>query len=278
MIKTISYWSMKDGLSNTHPIEDALKTAKAEGFQAIELCIAPDGVLSTQTTQAECEKIRQLADKIGVKVETLAAGITWGSNPTSNDAATRKRSIELHSASLQRAAWLGVETMLFVPGVVKSPISPDVIRYDHAVNRCREACKALLDTAEKVGVNLGIENVWNGMFYSPLEFAQFVDDLGSKRAVIYFDAGNVLGYHQHPPFWIELLGKRINRVHIKDFKQSIGTLAGFCDLLAGDVPWKETMAALRAIGYTKTIVAEMIPWDPGMLSRTSAALDKILAM
>src|SRR5688572_28168425 len=106
MIKTISYWSMKDGLSNKHPIDDALKTAKVEGFEAIELCIAPDGVLSTQSTQAECEKIRQQADKIGVKVETLAAGITWGMNPTSNDAATRKRSIELHSAALQRAAWL----------------------------------------------------------------------------------------------------------------------------------------------------------------------------
>lgn len=278
MIKTISYWSMKDGLTNTHPIEDAMKQAKAAGFAAIELAIGTDGVLHTGSTQADCEKIRATADKIGIKLETLAAGITWGCNPTSNDPAIRKRSIELHSAGLQRAAWLGVETMLFVPGVVKSPISPDIVRYDHAVQRCREACKSLLETAEKVGVNLGIENVWNGMFYSPLEFAQFVDDLKSKRAVIYFDAGNVLGYHQHPPFWIELLGKRINRVHIKDFKESIGGLAGFCDLLAGSMPWKETVAALRAIGYNKTIVAEMIPWDPAVLARTSAALDTILAM
>jgi len=67
-------------------------------------------------------------------------------------------------------------------------------------------------------------------------------------------------------------------VHIKDFKKSVGTLAGFCDLLAGDVPWKETMAALRKIGYDKTIVAEMMPPDPTLLKRTKAAMDKIVSM
>ena len=90
--------------------------------------------------------------------------------------------------------------------------------------------------------------------------------------------GNVLGYHQYPPHWIEILGKRIRRVHIKDFKKSVGTLAGFCDLLDGDVPFKESMAALRAIGYDKTIVAEMMPPDPTLLKRTRAAMDRIVKM
>jgi L-ribulose-5-phosphate 3-epimerase len=120
--------------------------------------------------------------------------------------------------------------------------------------------------------------VWNGMFYSPLELAAFVDSFKSSRCGVYFDIGNGLGYHQHPPHWIELLGNRIRRVHVKDFKQSVGTLSGFCDLLAGDVPWPQTMTALRGIGYDKTMVAEMIPWDAGVLARTSAAMDRILAM
>jgi L-ribulose-5-phosphate 3-epimerase len=278
MIKTISYWSMKDGLTGTHPIEDALKVTRDEGYAAIELCISTEGVLHTNLTQGECEKIRGEIEKSGVKVETLAAGLTWAVNPTSDDPAIRRQSIELHKASLQRVAWLGCQAMLFVPGVVKSPISPDVIRYDHAVQRCREAVKELGEQAEKVNVDLCVENVWNGLFYSPLEFVEFIDSFKSPRVAIYFDIGNVLGYHQHPPHWIEILGKRIRRVHIKDFKQGIGTLAGFCDLLAGDVPWKESMQALKAIGYNGTIVAEMIPWDLGVLSRTSSALDKILAM
>src|SRR5208282_3217735 len=121
-------------------------------------------------------------------------------------------------------------------------------------------------------------NVWNGMFYSPLEFRDFVGSLHSPAVGVYFDVGNVLGYHQHPPHWIEILGPLIQRVHFKDFQKSVGTLAGFCDLGEGDVPWAQTIKALRGIGYDRTVVAEMIPWNPGLLERTSGAMDRILAL
>ena len=134
--------------------------------------------------------------------------------------------------------------------------------------------------AEEVGVDLCLENVWNGMFYSPLEFASFIDSFTSNRLGVYFDVGNVLGYHQHPPYWIELLGKRIKRVHIKDFTENFGFVGGymFCPLGAGQVPWKDSMQALKAIGYDQTIVAEMLPWDPGQLQRTSLEMDRIFAL
>jgi hexulose-6-phosphate isomerase len=280
MIKSISYWSMKDGLANTHPVDDALRQAKAAGFQGMEVSIGPEGALSTQSTQEECEKIRADAAKLGVVVETAGVGISWGVNPISNDAATRKKSIDLHATALQRCAWLGVKSMLMVPGVVKSPISPDLVRYDHALERLREGVKKLLETAEKTGVELCLENVWNGLFYSPVEFAGFVDSIKSDKLGIYFDVGNLLGYHQHPPHWIELLGKRIKRVHVKDYTENFNWTGGysFCALGAGQVPWPETMAALRAIGYDKTLVAELLPWDPANLTRTSAAMDVILKM
>jgi hypothetical protein len=72
------------------------------------------------------------------------------------------------------------------------------------------------------------------MFYSPLEFATGrFDRLAARRGV--FRRRQRAGLSPAPPHWIEILGKPIRRVHIKDFK-SVGTLAGFCDLLAGDVP------------------------------------------
>jgi hexulose-6-phosphate isomerase len=257
-----------------------MQKAKAAGFDGIELACGATGMLNTQTDQATCESYRKAAERIGIHVKTMAAGLTWGCSPTSTDEATRKKSIQLHADALQRAAWLGTDSMLMVPGAVTIPWDDKYgpVKYDLAVNWAKEAAKRLAEVAEKVGVDLCLENVWNGMFYSPLEFAAFVDSAGSARVGAYFDVGNVLGYHQHPPHWIEILGKRIRRVHIKDFKKSVGTLSGFCDLLAGDVPWKETMAALRGIGYDKTLVAEMMPPDPTLLQRTKAAMDKIIAM
>lgn len=281
MIKCISYWSLKDGLAGTHGIDAAVSEVKAAGYAGIELAIGAEGVLHPESTQGDCEIIRDQVDAVGLTAESVASGLGWGFNAVSNDANTRKESVALHDAALQRVAWLGAEAMLMVPGVVRSPISPnEIVRYDHAVDRLREALKPLLDTAERVGVDLCLENVWNGLFYSPLEFAQFVDSVGSRRLGVYFDVGNVLGYQQHPPHWIEILGSRIKRVHVKDFVENFGWTGGyaFCGLLAGQVPWPETMAALRTIGYDRTLVAEMLPWDPALLARTSAAMDVILNM
>ncbi|MCE9590331.1 MAG: sugar phosphate isomerase/epimerase [Planctomycetes bacterium] len=280
MIKSISYWALQDGLAGTHPIDKALAEAKAAGFHGLELAVGTSGVLHTGTSDAELKKIRRQIAASKMNVETVAAGLTWGCNPTSNDPAIRKKSIKLHADALRVAGKLGAKSVLMVPGVVKSPISPDIVRYDHAVQRCREAVDQLLPVAEEAGVELCLENVWNGLFYSPIEFASFVDSFRHPSLGIYFDVGNGMGYHQHPPHWIELLGKRIRRVHIKDYMENFGWTGGyaFCALGAGQVPWAETMAALRKIGYDKTLVAEMLPWDAGNLARTSAAMDVILKM
>ncbi len=281
MIKSISHWSIQPPPGGgERPIDEAMSDAKAAGFGAIELAVSARGVLSVETDQKTCDGYRALAEKHGLSLETVAVGITWELSPTDPDPAVRERSIAAHAAALQRAAWLGARAMLMVPGAVAIPWAQNhkPVRYDLAVQWSQHAVKSLAETAEQLGVDLCVENVWNGLFYSPLEFARFVDSIGSSRVGVYFDVGNVLGYHQHPPHWIEILNQRIRRVHIKDFKKSVGNLSGFCDLLEGDVPWKETMGALRGIKYDKTIVAEMLPPSPGLLERTSKAMDQILAM
>jgi hexulose-6-phosphate isomerase len=269
---------MPGGLEGTCGIEDAAARAKAAGFEGLELCVAEEGVLTPSTDQATCEEYRRIVADQGLALETLASGMSWAYSPTDPDPAVRRKSIELHQGALQRAAWLGCSAMLFVPGAVKIPWDPGFgpVSYEQAVERAREAINALLPVAEAAGVDLCIENVWNGLFYSPLEFAAFIDSFDHPRLGIYFDVGNVLGYQQHPPHWITLLGDRIRRVHIKDFKCAVGTLDGFCDLLEGDVPFPEVMTALRAIGYDRTIVAEMMPPDDTLLERTSRAMDIIL--
>lgn len=277
MIKCISYWSMPGGLENTCPITDALAAASGHGYDGIELCIGTEDVLTTQTTRDACLAIREQIDASGLVCQTLASGMSWANNPTSDDPDIRARAIEQHVDALERASWLGCEAMLYVPGVVKSPINPGIVRYDVAVERVREGVGRLLETAERVGVDLCIENVWNGLFYSPIELAAFIDSFGSDRLGVYLDVGNLVGYQQHPPHWIELLGRRIKRVHVKDFNESFGWLGSysFCDLGAGQVPWEQTVNALRAIGYDKTVVAEMMPADAALLARTRAAMDAL---
>ena len=54
------------GLAGTHSIDDALAQARAAGFDGLELCITLEGVLTPQTTQAECESIRRAITRSGL--------------------------------------------------------------------------------------------------------------------------------------------------------------------------------------------------------------------
>ena len=277
MIKGISYLSFENGLSNNESIESALSQTKNNGFDALELSVSSEGVINTNTSKAECELIRKKIEDSGVFVDSIATGMSWGVSPTSNDKSIREKSISLHQDALKVANYLDCKALLFVPGVVKSPISPEIVRYDRALARLREAINKMLPIAEDLKVDLCMENVWNGFFYSPIELRDFVDSFDSDRLGVYLDIGNLIGYQQHPPHWIELLNSRIKRVQIKDFQENFDWTGSFsfCDIGAGDVPWKETIAALEAIQYKSTIIAEMLPWDETILSRTSAAMDQL---
>ena len=277
MIKGISYLSFENGLSNNESIESALSQTKMHGFDALELSVSSEGVISTNSSKAECEMIRKRIDDSGVFVDSIATGMSWGVSPTSDDESIRKKSISLHQDALKVASYLDCKALLFVPGVVKSPISPEIVRYDRALDRLREAINQMLPIAEDLNVDLCMENVWNGFFYSPIELRDFVDSFDSDRLGVYLDIGNLIGYQQYPPHWVELLNSRIKRVQIKDFQENFDWTGSFsfCDIGAGDVPWKETIEALKTIEYKSTIIAEMLPWDETILSRTSAAMDQL---
>ena len=277
MIKGISYLSFENGLSNNESIESALSQTKANGFDALELSVSNEGIINTNTSKEECRIIRQKINDSGIFVDSIATGMSWSISPTSEDKATRNKSISLHKDALQVASNLGCKALLFVPGVVKSPISSEIVRYDKALDRIRDAINQLLPIAEDLDVDLCMENVWNGFFYSPIELRDFVDSFESNKLGVYLDVGNLIGYQQYPPHWIELLNSRIKRVQIKDFQENFDWTGSFsfCDIGTGDVPWKETIEALKSINYQNTIIAEMLPWDETILSRTSAAMDQL---
>ncbi|MDA9030775.1 sugar phosphate isomerase/epimerase [Candidatus Pseudothioglobus singularis] len=277
MIKGISYLSFENGLSNNESIDSALIQTQSNGFDALELSVSNEGVINTNLSESECSTIRQKIDDSDVFVDSIATGMSWGISPTSDDAEVRKNSIKLHQDAIRVASHLDCKALLFVPGVVKSPISPEIVRYDRALDRLREAINQMLPIAEDLDVDLCMENVWNGFFYSPIELRDFVDSFESDKLGVYLDIGNLIGYQQYPPHWIELLNSRIKRVQIKDFQENFDWTGSFsfCDLGAGDVPWKETVSALKSIQYKSTIIAEMLPWDETILSRTSVAMDQI---
>ncbi len=271
-----SYWIFDGGLDGSLPICSAMEQASKLGFEAIELGIASQGVLTHNTTQAECEEIVREAEKHGLEISGVASGESWTTSPTANDEDVRKKIIDFTQKALQVTQWLGTDAYLFVPGAVEVFFLPEaeVIPYDVCYQRSSEAILQLIPVAEKLGVTIAVENVWNKFLLSPLEMREFIDNFNSSQVGVYFDVGNVLltGY---PDQWIRILGSRIKRVHIKDFKRSIGTADGFVDLLDGDVDFEAVKYALAEINYDGYVTAEMIPFSPGRPEKTAAAMKEI---
>ena len=197
-----------------------------------------------------------------------------------------QRTIRLSRAprmGLAAAPLLGTAAILLIPGAVEVFFMPDseVSPYDVAYDRALELVKSLVPSAEKHGVHIGIENVWNKMFMSPLELAGFIDAAGSPWVGSYFDVGNVVKFG-YPEQWVRILGKRIKRVHFKDYRIDAGFPQGFVDLLAGEVNWPEVMKAFREVGYDGWVAPEMIPpykhCATQIIYNSSAAVDAILGL
>ena len=278
MYKSINVWSFAGGMS----LREMMSEAKRLGHEGFEPALEAEGELSLASTDDEVRAVRALADEIGIRLTSLAAGLSWGCNPVSNDPATREKAMGQARRVLECAKLLGVEAVLYVPGMVGTGFwggEDDFVQYKDCWDRAVENCRSLGAYAEELGVILAVENVWNNFLLSPVEMKYFLETVGSPAVKAYFDVGNAVKFG-FPEMWIDILGKRIARVHVKDFKRSIGTLDGFTDLLSGDVDYPAVIAALERAGYDGPLTGEMnnavCCYRENAVARASAALDVIL--
>ena len=233
-----------------------------------------------QSTKEEILEIKKYGEELGLEFYSVASGLYWTYNYTSANEENVKKAKEITKKQLEVASWLGCDTILVVPGAVEVAFDPgEVVEYDVAYERALAALKELAPYAEELKVAIGIENVWNRFLLSPVEMAEFIDKVGSDWVGSYFDVGNVL-YIGFPEHWIKVLGKRIKKVHFKDYRRAAGDLYGFVDLLAGEVNWPAVMQQFEKIGYDGWVTAEMLPpythYPEAILYNTSYSMDNIL--
>jgi len=275
MIKSISMWSFPPSLG----VEECFNMAKKLGYQGVEMTCDLKGRFTVTASEEDCENTRRIAHKLGIQITSLASHVAWHVSPTSDLASDREKAVELYRRMIQISRWLGVDSILVMPGAVQNPMDKKFkpVRYDTAYERAAEFIEKLLPFAEKYQIRICVENSWNNFLMSPLELKDFVDSFDHPSVRIYFDVGNVMRFGV-PQHWVEILGNKVHRVHIKDVKMNGLWLDGFCPLLEGEVPFKEVMKALKKQGYNRSLTAEMIPATESVLKHTSKALDKILKM
>ena len=239
--------------------------ARNAGFEAIEM--------QTVTDEKEAADIRQASLDSGLEIHSVMNQAHWRLPLSSSDPDVVTRSVQGMETSLRNAALWGADTVLLVPAVVDASTS-----YRDAWTRSQRVIRErLLPMAEKLKVVIAIEEVWNKFLLSPLEFAKYVDEMDSPWLRAYFDVGNVV-FYGYPHDWIRTLGKRIVKVHVKDFKLERGKgQFAWKNIGEGDIDWPEVRRALSDIGYSGYVTTEVSGGDAAYLKDLSARLDRFLA-
>ena len=238
---------------------DKFKLAKRCGFEGIEAYPMDD--------LAAARELGKLARDAGVPIHSIVFG-GWHAPFSDPDPKVIKKGLAGMQAALRSAQAMGADTVLLVPAVVKEDVS-----YSDAYKRSQANIRKLIPTAKETGVIIAVENVWNKFLLSPMEFARYIDEFKSRWVRAYFDIGNVIlfGYSQD---WIRTLGKRIAKIHLKDFKRD-----GYqwTNLRDGDVNWLEVRKALDEIGYKGFMTTELGGGDEAYLRDLVKRIDLIIA-
>ena len=260
------------------PRAECFRQAKSAGFDAVELSIGPDFPL--EISRDEARRMADAAEQAGIRIATLWISEALHQNPlNAADPAVRARGVEAIRRAIAIASDMNCGAILLY--AVRLGSGPKMeYGSQETWDRFSAELARLVPDAERAKVFLNPENVSNKFLLSPLEMRSFVDQFHSAFVGAHFDTGNCMPYG-YPQDWIQTLGSRIKRIHIKDYKlASREGPAHSADLLEGDVDWPAVMAALVKSNYQGFLSPEIgrNPNQPDQLKRVSAALDKILAM
>lgn len=263
MTKKSLKWGMVKG--DNLSIMDKFKLLKEVGFDGVELDSPND---------LNMKEVLAARDKTGLEIPGVVNSVHWKSPMSDPDPKVREACTQSMIKALNDCKAYGGTTVLLVPGVVNDKVS-----YKDAYERSQAEIRKLLPVAEKTGIKIALENVWNSFLISPVEAARYVDEINHPLLGWYFDVGNILRYGW-PVHWIEALGKRIMKLDIKEFSlkkmQDEGLWKGFgVELMEGDCNWPEVNKALAKIGYSGWASAEVPGGDRERLEFLAKRMDMI---
>src|SRR4030081_3644862 len=243
---------------------EKMKAIKAAGFDGTEMM-----------SHMDADEVLRARDETGLVIPSVCGAHHWGKPLSDPDPKVREEGLEALKQTLREAKRYGASSVLLVPAVVNQRVS-----YQDAYTRSQVEIHKAVPLAEELGVKIAIENVWNQFLLSPLEAARFVDEFNSPAVGWHFDVGNVITFGW-PEQWIHILGKRIQKLHIKEFslkkRDNEGLWKGFnVRFLEGDNDWPAIMKALDDIGYNGWGIAEQGGGDsPEGLRDLSQRMTKI---
>lgn len=233
------------------PIEERLKIVKEQGFTcahvALSKVISENSVAPQALTPGYAMYLKRLFDKNELDCAVLGCYLNLA-NP---DAAQLKAIQEKYMANIRFAAHLGA-------GVVGTETGAPNVEY-----KFEEACwneeslqifinnlRPVVKYAEQMGVLMAIEPVVRHIVCNPVRARRVLDEIGSPNLRIILDPVNLLEIYNYEKQdeiideAIELLGKDVAVLHVKDFAITDGRLVSV-PVGQGQCHWDRIMPYMK---------------------------------
>ncbi len=241
---------------------EKFRALKAAGFEGVEA-----------SSHMNHDEVARAFEETGLKAASVCGSKHWSKTLSHQDEKVRAEGIEALKHTIRDAKRYGATSVLLVPGVVNKEVT-----YEQCWERSIAGIRAALPLCEETGVKIAIENVWNNFLMKPQQAKDYLDAIDSKWVGWHFDTGNMIKFAPAED-WIALLGKRILKLHMKEYGTAPGKGFGV-KFFEGDNHWAAIMSELDKCGYTGWAITEMPgsqTKDEASLKKFSALLDRVLA-
>jgi L-ribulose-5-phosphate 3-epimerase len=247
-----------------------------EKFQCVKE-LGFDGV-EPNAPGVDIKQLLEARDKTGLPIHGVVDSMHWKTRFTDPDEKVRAEGVTHLKTAIESCKAIGGTTVLVVPGRVGEDGD-----YNTCWDRSIPEIKKALPLAEKLGIKIAFENVWNDFLTTAEETLRYIGEFDSELVGAYFDIGNINRYTDKPSAWIPVLGKHIMKLDIKGYSTTIAKEAndvrkGFgVKIGAGTVDWAECVKELKEINFNSWATAEVKGGDNERLAEIKKNMDKVLS-
>lgn len=243
-------------------IKEKFELIKSLGFQGVEL----DSPSKTNRAEA-----LQASKDTGIVIHGVVDSIHWSVRLSDPNPEVRAKGLAGLKTALDDAKFYGGDTVLLVPGKVADKEKEN---FEQVWERSSEEVRKAIPHADKLGVKIAIEVVWNDFLTTPEQLIKYVDQFETPTVGAYFDCSNMIKYGVKPGDWIRLLGKRMLKFDFKGYSNKKQWVA----IGEGDEDWPDILAALSEIGYNGWATAEVAGGGQKELKDIADRMNRVLGL
>jgi sugar phosphate isomerase/epimerase len=265
-------------------LPEAIRAIAQAGFAGVEILADTPHAYPDAIDQALTDQVKRLLDETGLTVSNINANCSFGywkhappepyfePSLISPDATHRADRTRLILRTLEFAAAVGARNVSITSGRMLGGMPPD-----RAAAQFAASIRPVLDAADRLGIDVGIE-CEPGLYLEYIaELREWVDRLRHPRLGANLDVGHSQVIGESIPQVIQLMRGRIWNLHIEDIpgRKHYHMIPG-----EGTLDWLCLRQALTDIGYDRFLTVELYTHtaDPHDAARRSHAfLERIFS-